>query len=184
MKMEIRIALTNLGKYNEGELVFTWLNLPVSDGELSEAFKEIGAAEHFISDYEAPFDISEHTSITKLNDIAERLLDVDVPEKHGEHYDVSELIGFARNLEVTGLADDAMGYFDDIITTEQLDVIVEQKVQDNGWQHIKHFLSGIESMDDDYYYLNGYANVETIRPITLEAIVNDLLAKVKRGIDG
>lgn len=54
----LRVALTNLGKYNEGELVFKWLDLPATDEEIEQAFKSIGVAEgteyeeYFITDYE------------------------------------------------------------------------------------------------------------------------------------
>ena len=34
-------ALTNLGKYNEGELVYKWIHLPISDKELSQVLKDI-----------------------------------------------------------------------------------------------------------------------------------------------
>ena len=33
----LRIYLTNLGKYNEGELIGEWLDLPCTDEELEEA---------------------------------------------------------------------------------------------------------------------------------------------------
>ena len=53
----IKIALTNLGKYNEGYLVYTWLDLPCSDEELQKAKDEIGInemyEEWFITDFEA-----------------------------------------------------------------------------------------------------------------------------------
>lgn len=83
MTVNIRIALTNLGKYNEGELVYTWLDLPASEGEIEDAMKriEIGSErwdggvyeEWFISDYEAPFHIEEYTNLTDLNETAELL---------------------------------------------------------------------------------------------------------------
>lgn len=30
----LKIALTNLGKYNEGCLVYKWLDLPATEGEM------------------------------------------------------------------------------------------------------------------------------------------------------
>lgn len=54
----LRVALTNLGKYNEGELIFEWLELPTTEEEVEAAFKYIGVAEgteyeeYFITDYE------------------------------------------------------------------------------------------------------------------------------------
>ena len=160
--------------------------------EISEAFKEISVApsteyeEHFISDYEAPFRIGEYESITKLNEIAEHMVDVETPEKHGtasyKYYDAGEVITFADSLEGASLISDAMEHVGDIISTEQLDEMVEHEAQSGGWRRVKYFLSGIDSMTDDYYYLNGYANAETLRRGTLDNIVADLMDGVKHSI--
>ena len=81
--------ITNLGKYNEGELIGKWIEFPISDEELKEALKEIGCMytdkngvvhnplyeEYFFSDWECeiPFDYSEYESVDDLNIIAERV---------------------------------------------------------------------------------------------------------------
>ncbi len=80
--MMMNIYLTNLGKYNEGELVGEWVKLPVSDEELQKVFKRIGIneeyEEYFITDYECDFyEIGEYESISTLNEIAERINDLD-----------------------------------------------------------------------------------------------------------
>src|SRR5690625_1365459 len=81
--LKIRIALTNLGKYIEGELVYKWLELPASEVEIKQAMEEIGIGskrwdggeyeEYFITDYEAPFSIGEYDNLTSLNNLAEEL---------------------------------------------------------------------------------------------------------------
>lgn len=38
----MKIYLTNLGKYNEGELVGEWVELPASQEELEKVFERIG----------------------------------------------------------------------------------------------------------------------------------------------
>ena len=82
MKMEI--CLTNLGKYNEGELIYSRLVLPATTEEIQTAYDEIGVAdgtmyeEAFISDYETDINglsISEYASISELNELAEELLE-------------------------------------------------------------------------------------------------------------
>lgn len=83
----MNIYLTNLGKYNEGELVGEWVKLPVSDEELQKVFKRIGIneeyEEYFITDYECDFyKIGEYESISTLNEIAEKLDDLD--EEQGQ----------------------------------------------------------------------------------------------------
>lgn len=111
-----KIALTNLGKYNEGELIYTWLELPASDEEIEEAFNEIGIdgevyEEYFISDFEfngkVKFDIKEHSSISQLNKIAKSLQSLDEVELYaaqayielyGADIDhVTEAIEFAKS---------------------------------------------------------------------------------------
>lgn len=70
----IRIALTNLKKYNEGELVFEWVELPCDD--FNEIFNRIGHDEYFISDYECDelhISIHEYENLERLNDSAEEL---------------------------------------------------------------------------------------------------------------
>lgn len=79
----INIYLTNLGKYNEGELVGKWVSLPTLNG-FDEHLEEIGINEHyeewFITDYETDIpglDIGEYDDIYELDEMAERLEDLD-----------------------------------------------------------------------------------------------------------
>ena len=100
----IELCLTNLGKYNEGELVYTRLVLPATTEEIYAAYDEIGVAdgtmyeESFISDYETDINglsISEYASLDDLNELAEEL----------ENFDEYELEAFGAMLEY-GLATD------------------------------------------------------------------------------
>lgn len=74
----MKIFLTNLGKYNEGE----WVELPVSQGELQEVFDHIGInEEYFITDYECNFyEVGEYENLDTLNEIAERIEELDEKE--------------------------------------------------------------------------------------------------------
>lgn len=78
----MNIYLTNLGKYNEGELVGEWVQLPISNEELQKVFERIGInkeyEEYFIIDYECDFyEIGEYESISTLNEMAEKFDDLD-----------------------------------------------------------------------------------------------------------
>lgn len=81
--MEIKIYVANLGKYNEGILQGEWFTLPE---EMETISKAIGLNAEYeecaIHDYEAPegLKISEYSSIAKLNEIAERLDEMDEDE--------------------------------------------------------------------------------------------------------
>lgn len=81
----MKIYLTNLGKYNEGELIGEWVELPASQEELQKVFERIGIneeyEEYFITDYECDFyEVGEYENIDKLNDIAERIKELDEEE--------------------------------------------------------------------------------------------------------
>ena len=41
----LRGFLTNLGKYNEGDLVGEWVDLPIDEDELEDVFKRIGISD-------------------------------------------------------------------------------------------------------------------------------------------
>lgn len=82
----LNIYLTNLGKYNEGELVGEWVELPITEEELDAVKERIGINERyeemFISDYETDVDgltVGEYDSIEELNELAEAI--EDDPEK-------------------------------------------------------------------------------------------------------
>lgn len=112
----IEICLTNLGKYNEGELIYSRLVLPATTEEIQTAYDEIGVAdgtmyeEAFISDYETDINglsISEYASIDDLNELAEEL----------DNLDDGELEAFGAMLEYGLATDEAL-----------------QKVQDNEYR--------------------------------------------------
>lgn len=81
----MKIYLTNLGKYNEGELIGEWVELPVSQEELQKVFERIGISEeyeeYFITDYECDFyEVGEYENLDTLNEIAERIEELDEEE--------------------------------------------------------------------------------------------------------
>lgn len=82
----INIFITNLKKYNEGELIGEWVELPINAEELKKVCERIGIneeyEEYFITDYECDFmKIGEYESISSLNEIAEKISELDEEEK-------------------------------------------------------------------------------------------------------
>ena len=75
----IKLYIANLGKYNEGELVGTWITLPVDMDDFTENFLpsiqiDNIQYEYAIHDYETDIEglkIGEYDSIEDLNDMAE-----------------------------------------------------------------------------------------------------------------
>lgn len=88
----INIFLTNLGKYNEGELVGEWVALPTTKENLFQVMKRIGIGskdtfgqpyeEWFISDYDCEIDylircLGEYENLNELNYLAAKIEDLD-----------------------------------------------------------------------------------------------------------
>ena len=80
----LKVFVTNLGKYNEGELIGEWVSLPVDESELEEVLERIGIneeyEEYFITDYETELDdldIDEYSNISELNELAAQLESLD-----------------------------------------------------------------------------------------------------------
>jgi antirestriction protein len=84
--MKIEGFITNLGKYNEGELIGEWITFPIDEEELEEVLERIGIneeyEEYFFTDYENNiFDFGEYTSISYINEIAEALEEIEEEEE-------------------------------------------------------------------------------------------------------
>lgn len=115
----IKMCIQNLGKYNEGELLFYWLSLPATDEEIDKALdaiqichtdrfgNEIFYGDEFgqpyeemhMPDWECDFEgleYSEWWSIDELNEIAERL---DELSEYDLHWLEAYMIETNENLE-------------------------------------------------------------------------------------
>ena len=125
--------VTNLGKYNEGELVGEWVKFPISNEEMQEVFKRIGInrryEEWFITDYECPdpgiYDLlGEYESLSELNYLAGQIMELDESEEFwqavldlGEYTgSVQDLINLTENMDcfdyLSGVTSDSdLGYF-------------------------------------------------------------------------
>ena len=79
--------VTNLGKYNEGELVGEWVHFPTTEEKMKEVFERIGIGskdefghvyeEWFITDYDCPIHevsklLGEYENLDKLNYLTSR----------------------------------------------------------------------------------------------------------------
>lgn len=129
----IKGFITNLGKYNEGELIGEWISFPITKKELKNVLDEIGIneyyEEYFISDCENDIIglsdvISEYSSISVLNKLAQRIeeLSADDTKKLGAvlEYEactsVEEVLAILDKLDefelVIGVSDDeTLGYY-------------------------------------------------------------------------
>ena len=115
--------ITNLGKYNEGELVGEWVKFPTTAEEMKEVFKRIGIGqrddfgqpyeEWFITDYDCYVDglyskLGEYESLDELNYLASKLDEMSESEyaqfqagmEMGDHCgSLQEIINLTENLD-------------------------------------------------------------------------------------
>lgn len=84
MKKMINAFVTNLGKYNEDQLVGEWVSFPVTKEEMQAVFDRIGIneqyEEYFITDYDNKIQnlrLGEYESVDRLNYLAGRLEELD-----------------------------------------------------------------------------------------------------------
>ena len=116
--------VTNLGKYNEGELVGEWVKFPITEEEMQKVFERIRIGtkdefgqvyeEWFITDYECPVQgvydmLGEYESLDKLNYLASRIEELDKWEQEkfvaimesgcDEVSDIDDLINLTYNLD-------------------------------------------------------------------------------------
>lgn len=75
INMQINIYVANVAKYNEGELIGEWIELPTDHDHLEECIQDVlGCDEEYaIHDYEAPFDVSEYENVYALNAFVQSL---------------------------------------------------------------------------------------------------------------
>ena len=161
--MKISVFVSNLAKYNAGELNGQWFDLPVDDVNVDILDKldlggdsELGYRdEWFISDYEAPFSISEDGStLYGLNELAEAL----------EEYKTIEDVYYALDdREATGCED--VYEFDD----EFFDTMFASK------QDVARavFFGDIHNWLDPYIFLNAYGNCESMTEYDFQRMLED-----------
>ena len=140
--------ITNLGKYNEGELVGEWVKFPTTAEKLKEVFKRIGIGqkddfgqpyeEWFITDYDCYVDglyskLGKYENLDELNYLASKLDEMSESEyaqfqagmEMGDHCgSLQEIINLTENLDCYEVYPDIHDY-DDLgrYYIEELDVM-------------------------------------------------------------
>lgn len=167
----MKIYLTNLGKYNEGELVGEWVELPVSHEELQKVFERIGIneeyEEYFITDYECDlYEVGEYENIDKLNDIAERIKELD-EEKSKVVKALIQKLDYTLYESIDKVnSGDYMIYNDCANMTDVAYQVVEEcgyleNVPDNVARYFDYDLFGRElEIEGNYIFLDGSEVIE------------------------
>ena len=167
----MKIYLTNLGKYNEGELIGEWVELPVSQEELQKVFERIGIneeyEEYFITDYECDFyEVGEYENLDTLNEIAERIEELDKEESKVVKALMSEL-GYTLDeaIEKTNNGDYRMYYDCDSMTDIAYQVVEEcgylENVPDNVARYFDYESFGRDlGIEGTYIFLDDSEVIE------------------------
>jgi hypothetical protein len=159
--MKISVWVSNLAKYNAGELNGQWTDLPVDDvnkdildkidlGKYPTGYRD----EWFISDYEAPFTIDEYADLYQLNELAKALEDYDTLEDVYYNLDDREAAGCEDVYEF----DDE--FFDTMFANKQ---DVARAV----------FFGDIHNWLDPYIFLNGYGNCESMTEYGFQKMLSE-----------
>lgn len=166
--MIIKVFVSNLAKYNDGELTGRWTTLPVDDVNKDILDKlELGGNSHdgynhdwFISDYEAPFKINEYDDLYALNELAEALENYDSIE------DVYNALDDKEAIYLPELFDD----LDDLIEALGVDPVEAARAT---------FFGKIQNWNDDYFCINEVGNFESMNEYQfqkmLENSANDIV---------
>jgi hypothetical protein len=135
---KLRGFLTNLGKYNEGDLIGEWVDLPIDEDGLKEVFNRIGInneyEEYFWTDWECDIPevcntIGEYMNIDEANELAERVENVEDPA------------AFAAALELFRNLDETFEKADDMICIGEVILNMDRTIG----EHYKELLfDGIE----------------------------------------
>lgn len=110
--LEMRVYISNLGKYNEGELVGDWFTPPINMEEVKERIGLNGDYEEIaIHDYELPFEIDEYTSINEINRLCAMIEEI---EGTPIYHELKAMIGywFSDLEELLENVDDIVCYSD------------------------------------------------------------------------
>ena len=162
--MEIKVFVSNLAKYNNGELNGEWTTLPVSDvnADILDKLELGGDSKHgywcewFVSDYEAPFKISEYADLYQLNELAKSFEDNNIET-------LEDVYNFLDDKERTG-CEEVYPFDDDFF-----DMMFSSR------QEVARavFFGDIHNWLDDYIYLNGYGNCETMNDYQFHEMLDD-----------
>lgn len=124
----MRVWIGNLGKYNEGELVGDWFDLPIDYDDMAE---RIGLNDYY-EEYaifdtdDLPLDVDQYTSVRELNDMYEIM--EELPE-----YILDELdffLSYFKDLEDLRDNVDNIRLYPDC---DDMEAVAEQIVEENGY---------------------------------------------------
>ena len=99
--------------------------------------------------------------------IRERLAEIRrMLKKYATKGDIREIINLANEY-------DKYDFVDDIIHTDDITDFIKARL-DSGWEGVACCLAKIEYLNDEYYLINGYGNLEELTTSTVKCYLEDL----------
>ena len=146
--------ITNLGKYNEGELEGEWLEFPCTEEQFEDCLKRIGIGstdefgqpyeEYFVTDYDGGFggydELGEYPTYEELNDFGEKLEELsNLDEAYGEGF-VSALL---KNEDI----DYVLDHIDDMTVIETSGW--GDNYADIAYYYVDDAMGGVDQLDKE-----------------------------------
>lgn len=69
---------------------------------------------------------------------------------------------------------DLVSFVENIADEGFIDELVKNRFDSSGWQGVACMLKKINYLNDEYYFMNGYGNLEELTINRLECIFNDM----------
>ena len=89
--------------------------------------------------------------------------DYDVDKTVNTLYEIADSYGYVYEL-----------LQDNIIDRDLVDDMTSQRLESTGFEGVKIMLDGIHWLNDNYYYIDGYANLHNLTIEHLKAIYDDI----------
>jgi hypothetical protein len=208
-KMENRLYIANLGKYNEGELVGNWITLPYEEEELQKLLVEIKLGqfdengeyvhgysengsiyeEHAIHDYELPFNIGEYENLTKINNMVQWINNHNIEIVDFRNFDyfyetaLCNIKNFASELENSFGSSNAMEIVQDYYTMDDIEELFLKNEAEKGFARLYHFMGNL-TPNDEIAQINGYGNLSMVYADDLEGLQKELFEILKTEVEG
>lgn len=69
---------------------------------------------------------------------------------------------------------------DNVISEETIDYLIQDRMEVGGWQSVACLLAKVEYLQDSYYMLDGYGNIEDITASSLHCLLLDVAREIER----
>ena len=173
----LKIYLTDLEAYNNGALVGKWIELPMSQDELSQELKEVleqgkqavngyNHEEYFITDYEwedvSIFEVGEYANLTNLNEQVEQLEELNQEQQKAVQFLLDEQL-VKDMAEAIEKVDDVIIYQDQSMSDIAYNLIEECYNIDNIpsiiSNHIDYKAIGDDLLLDGSYFVGNDGDI-------------------------